>query len=32
MPHWHDDMVDRPQTDGAVYVQLRTTIGELARY
>jgi hypothetical protein len=20
MPHWHDTMVDRPETDGAVYV------------
>jgi hypothetical protein len=20
MPQWHDTMVDRPQTDGAVYV------------
>ena len=19
-PHWHDSMVDRPETDGAVYV------------
>ena len=20
MPHWHDTMVDRPETDGAIYL------------
>jgi len=27
MPHWHDTMVDTPETDGAVYVTGRTISG-----
>jgi hypothetical protein len=27
MPHWHHDMVDRPQADGAVYVTGWTVSG-----
>ncbi len=27
MPHWRDSMVDRPETDGAVYVMGWTISG-----
>ena len=27
MTHWHDDMVDRPETDGAIYVKGWTISG-----
>jgi hypothetical protein len=29
MPHWHDTMVDRPESDGALYIT-GWTIGGLA--
>jgi len=33
MSHWHDTMVDRPETDGAVYVTGWTISGpSRARY